>query len=179
MQVSPGPEINRNLNIGISKAQKANMKSSRRDVPQDQSYKSPILRHPFSQVLILWGTQAPGSWSPIACDRVRTEPLTADICKLSSTTAKINANLISFWSHLPWGFDNAPHSLEPGNDLGRYNPHKQNCSPILLALVSPPRTVSLLLASHPRFHHSNEPPAPLHQISCIISAGPLLLPLNT
>lgn len=30
--------------------------------------------------------------------------------------------------------------------------------PILLALVAPPRTVSLLLASHPRFHHSNESP---------------------
>lgn len=43
--------------------------------------------------------------------------------------------------------------------------------PILLALVSPPRTVSLLLESHARFHHSNEPPAPLHKVSCAISAG--------
>lgn len=101
------------------------MKSSRRDVPQDQSYKSSILRPLFSGCDSVRNTQ---SHLVLACDRVCTEPVTAGICELSSSTGRINANLLSSWSHLPW-FDSAPHSLKRGSDGGSYSPHNQSCSP--------------------------------------------------
>lgn len=109
--------------IGIWTQESQRFRRQTCKVPEGMCHRTKVTNHP-SLALILRGTQLLGSWSPIACDRVCT--LTVDFCKLSSTTAKINANFISFWSHLPWVWKHSP--LTPAWQWsGKLHPH--NCSP--------------------------------------------------